>query len=108
MTLATMLGWTATFLFTVCYVPQIIKTLKTQSVSGLSFGLLFIQFIANMVALWYATLITQPPLQIKYILGLLFLLICMAVYIQVYRRGQTRGDVSKASSLPDAPDQVAL
>ena len=56
------LGWLATFLFTVCFIPQIIKTLKTKTVEGLSFWLLFIQFVANIIALWYASLIAQPPL----------------------------------------------
>lgn len=107
MTFAMALGWIATFLFTICYVPQIIKTLKTQSVSGLSFGLLAIQFLANIVALWYASLISQPPLQIKYILGLFFLALCMLVYVHVYRRGVT-AEKSKVSALPDAPDQIAL
>ena len=82
---APLLGWVATVLFTVCYIPQIIKTLKTRSVEGLSFWLLFLQFAANIVALWYASLINQPPLQVKYVLALLFLLVCMAVYIRVLR-----------------------
>ncbi|MSU73611.1 PQ-loop repeat-containing protein [Candidatus Kaiserbacteria bacterium] len=83
------LGWLATFLFTVCYIPQIIKTFKTKSVEGLSFALLFIQFVANIVALWYATLINQPPLIIKYVLGILFLIICMGVYIHVLRSSRS-------------------
>ncbi len=82
---APLLGWIATILFTVCYIPQILKTLKTRSVQGLSFWLLFLQFIANIVALWYASLIHQPPLQIKYVLALVFLLLCMGVYIRVLR-----------------------
>lgn len=85
MEFAALLGWIATFLFTVCFIPQIIKTLKTKTVEGLSFWLLFIQFVANIIALWYATLITQPPLQIKYALALVFLGICIAVYIRVAR-----------------------
>jgi len=64
MSAADILGWTATMLFTVCYIPQIIKTYKTKTVEGLSFRLLFISVIANIVALWYAILIKQPPLQI--------------------------------------------
>lgn len=84
MELSQVLGWTATFLFTVCFIPQIILTLKTKTVDGLSFWLLFLQFIANIVALCYATLIVQPPLQIKYVLAMLFLGVTIAVYIQVY------------------------
>ena len=82
--LAGILGWVATFLFTVCYIPQIIKTYKTKTVDGVSFRLFGISFIANIIALWYATLITQPPLQIKYILALIFLAICIAMYLKVF------------------------
>ena len=85
MELTAALGWIATFLFTICYIPQIIKTARTRTVEGLSFALLLIQFIANIIALWYATRITQPPLQIKYLLGILFLGICIALYIYVIR-----------------------
>ena len=82
--LASILGWTATALFTVCYIPQIIKTYKTKTVDGLSFRLLWISFVANIIALWYATLIEQPPLQIKYVLGLICLAICIAFYLKVF------------------------
>ena len=86
MELAPILGWIATFLFTICYIPQIIKTAKTQTVDGLSFLLLFIQFVGNIVALWYATLISQKPLQVKYVLALVFLAICIGLYLQVRNR----------------------
>ena len=83
MQLEDILGWVATTLFTVCYIPQIIKTYKTKTVDGLSFRLLFISFIANIVALNYAILIKQPPLQIKYALALIFLGICIYLYLNV-------------------------
>ncbi|MBI2022991.1 PQ-loop repeat-containing protein [Candidatus Giovannonibacteria bacterium] len=83
MELSSLLGWIATILFTICYIPQIIKTMKTKTVEGLSFLLLFIQFIANIIALWYASLIQQPPLVIKYIFGLFFLAICLVLYLKV-------------------------
>jgi len=84
--MAAILGWTATFLFTVCYIPQIIKTYRTQMIDGLSFRLLGISFIANIVALCYATLIEQPPLQIKYTLALFFLAACLVMYLRVFFR----------------------
>jgi uncharacterized protein with PQ loop repeat len=89
MDLAQILGWTATLLFTVCYIPQIIKTLTTRTVDGLSFWLLFIQLIANVVALAYATLIAQTPLQVKYVLAMAFLMVTIGVFLRVYY--QTRG-----------------
>lgn len=101
MTLAAILGWVATFLFTICYIPQIVKTLRTKTVEGVSLMLFVIQFIANMVALTYATLIQQAPLQFKYVLALVFLAICIGAYIQVLRhsrskKGETRIDVSRS------------
>lgn len=84
MQLVDVLGWTATTLFTICYIPQIIKTYRTKTVDGLSFQLLFISFLANIVALWYATLIKQPPLQIKYILAMVFLIACIFLYLKVH------------------------
>lgn len=86
MPLDQILGWTATFLFTVCYVPQIIKTYRSNTVDGLSFWLLFISFVANIVALVYAILIKQTPLQIKYVMALVFLAICLFLYVKVYRK----------------------
>ncbi len=84
MELADVLGWTATTLFTVCYIPQILKTHRTRTVEGLSFRLLFISFVANIVAFCYATLIQQRPLQVKYVLALLFLSVCLYLYVKVY------------------------
>ena len=84
MQLADILGWTATTLFTICYIPQIVKTYKKKTVEGLSFRLLFISFVANIIALCYATLIKQPPLQVKYSLALCFLSVCIYLYLKVY------------------------
>lgn len=78
------LGWTATALFTVCYIPQIMKTYRTKTIDGLSFRLLLISFIGNIVALCYAFMIKQPPLQIKYILAMVFLGGCIYLYLKVY------------------------
>ena len=71
------------------------KTYKTKTVDGLSFQLLFLSFIANIIAFWYATLIKQPPLQIKYILALLFLFICMFLYIKVFLAMKSSKDERK-------------
>lgn len=81
--MAETLGWIATTLFVSCYIPQIIKTYKSKTVDGLSIWLLAISFVANIVALAYATLIHQPPLQIKYILSLVFVGVCLYLYWKV-------------------------
>ena len=84
MNLQNILGWTATVLFTICYIPQIIKTYKTKTIEGLSFRLLFISFIANIIAFWYATLIKQSPLQVKYAFATLLLICCIYLYLRIY------------------------
>ncbi len=84
MQLSDILGWTATALFTICYIPQILKTYRTKTVEGLSFRLLLISFVANIIAFCYATLINQKPLQVKYSLALLFLAVCLYLYLRVY------------------------
>ncbi|MCR4328845.1 MAG: PQ-loop repeat-containing protein [Patescibacteria group bacterium] len=85
MELSAIFGWTATVLFSICYIPQMIKTHQTKTVEGLSFLLLFISLIANIVALIYALLIHQNPLQIKYGLALIFLTATMVVYVKIWR-----------------------
>ena len=90
MDLTTTLGWIATTLFTACYIPQIIKTHRTQSVEGLSFWLLGISWFANVDALGYATLIHQRPLQVKYTLALVFLSATIAIYIRTHRKNKQK------------------
>jgi uncharacterized protein with PQ loop repeat len=85
MELSAVLGWTATVLFTICYIPQIIKTARTKTVDGLSFWLLFISLVANVIALAYALLIHQMPLIIKYIGGIIFIAACLYLYWRVSR-----------------------
>lgn len=85
MSLSDFLGWIATFLFTICYIPQIIKTAKTKTVEGLSLFFLLITLIANIIAFYYAILINQKPLQIKYIFGLIFVGICVGLYYKTIR-----------------------
>jgi uncharacterized protein with PQ loop repeat len=76
------LGWTATTLFTLMMIPQIVKTVKTRDLNGVSLALFVINFVANVVALGYATMIHQTPLQIKYIAAL----IVTSTYLVIYRR----------------------
>jgi uncharacterized protein with PQ loop repeat len=64
------LGWIATFLFSIMIVPQMIKTIREKNVDGVSLFLFIIYLIANIFALVYAFLIVQPPLIFKYIVGI--------------------------------------
>lgn len=78
--LAQILGWVATFLFSVALIPQIIKTARTKTVEGVSSPLFIINLIANVIALVYALLINQGPLVIKYTVAL----ILTAAYLVLY------------------------
>lgn len=95
MELAQWFGWAATTLFTACYIPQIIKTRKSGTIEGLSFLLLGISFIANIVAFCYATLISQRPLQVKYTLALIVLSFALYEYYRVFKRGRLKVAVAK-------------
>jgi uncharacterized protein with PQ loop repeat len=68
--LAQTLGWTATFLFSIALIPQIVKTARTKTVEGVSSPLFVINLIANIIALAYAIMIDQGPLIIKYVVAL--------------------------------------
>lgn len=66
MELAQTLGWTATVLFSIMIIPQMIKTIRSKDTKGVSLLLFVIFLVANIVALNYAVLISQKPLIIKY------------------------------------------
>ncbi|HLC52466.1 MAG TPA: SemiSWEET family transporter [Candidatus Nanoarchaeia archaeon] len=70
MDLAQNLGWTATVLFSIMIVPQMIKTLKSKETKGISLLLFIIFLIANIIALIYAILIQEMPLILKYIIAI--------------------------------------
>lgn len=78
--LAQVLGWIATFLFSVALIPQIVKTAKTRVVTGVSGWEFIINLVANVVALCYALLISQGPLVFKYITALLLTALYLILY----------------------------
>lgn len=75
-----LLGWIATILFTICYIPQIVKISRSKKIDGVSETFFVIQCIANSVALIYAIQIGQWPLEVKYVLGILFVSAVLFVY----------------------------
>lgn len=82
---AQILGWMATFLFSIMIIPQIIKTIKLKDTKGVSLLLFIIFLIANIIALIYATMINQAPLMIKYIIAIITTLFYIGLFIY-YRR----------------------
>lgn len=80
------LGWVATFLFSIMIIPQMIRTVKSEDTSGVSLLMFIIFLIANIIALTYALLIYQFPLIIKYIIALITTVIYLVLYGTYYQR----------------------
>ncbi len=83
---AQILGWVATFLFSVMIIPQMIKTIKTKDTRGVSLLLFVIYLIANIIALVYAFMINQFPLIIKYIIALITTVFYIGLYSFYFQR----------------------
>jgi uncharacterized protein with PQ loop repeat len=81
--LGQVLGWLATLLFVICYVPQIIKSRKKKD---LSLAFISLYLLGNIVALVYSIIIQQRPLQVKYTLEIILVSI-----IYAYRFKQSFG-----------------
>ncbi len=83
-------GWIATALFSLAIIFQIEKTIRTKVTDGVSAMLFIINLVGNIVALIYATMIFQPPLQIKYIIGIIVSTIGIIVYLIYHKREKAR------------------
>ena len=80
------LGWTATIIFSAMIIPQLIKTLKTKTTKGVSITLYVMYLIGNCVAICYATLIQQQPLQMKYSFALAITSIYIISFYSIKRK----------------------
>ena len=83
---AQILGWVATFLFSVMIIPQMIKTIRSKDTSGVSLFLFLIFLTANIIALIYAIMIAQPPLILKYSIAIVTTVIYIAIFLFYYTR----------------------
>ena len=88
MDITQILGWTATVLFSVMVIPQMIKTIRLKDTSGVSLLLFIIYLIANVIALIYAFLIAQTPLIIKYVIAIITTVIYLGLYWMYWKRRQ--------------------
>jgi MtN3 and saliva related transmembrane protein len=83
MVIADILGWTATVIFSLMLIPQIIKTVKTKTVDGVSLLLFVSYLIGNIIAVIYAYLIKQPPLIIKYWIAIVTSITYLFYYFKI-------------------------
>ena len=86
MDIAQILGWIATFLFSIMIIPQMIKTIKSKDTKGVSLLLFIIFLIANIIALIYAIMISQPPLIIKYIIAIISTVAYIVIFLFYYTK----------------------
>jgi len=71
-------------------IPQIIKTIRLKDTSGVSLLSYAIFLIANVIALIYAIIISQPPLIIKYIIAIATTLIYIVIFLFYYIKSVKR------------------
>lgn len=88
MEISQIFGWTATFLFSIMIIPQMIKTIKSKDTSGVSLLLFMIFLFANIIALTYAIMISQPPLIIKYSIAIATTIIYIAIFLFYFRKNK--------------------
>lgn len=75
-------GWLNMLILSLITFPQIWKTVKTKSVAGVSIWVYYLLLVGNIDALIYAVLISQPPLILKYLLGLS----TASIYVYLYHK----------------------
>jgi uncharacterized protein with PQ loop repeat len=85
------LGYTATIIFSIMILPQLIKTLKTRTTKGVSILFYLMYFTGNIIAICYAILINQTPLKIKYS----FALLTTGIYIVYYYKIKKEESIKK-------------
>jgi MtN3 and saliva related transmembrane protein len=90
MDIAQILGWTATVLFSVMVIPQMIKTIKSKDTRGVSLLLFVIFLVANIIALIYAIMISQSPLIIKYIIAIIETIAYISIFLFYYARNKKK------------------
>lgn len=75
------LGYTSAFLLATCGIFQLVKTLETGSVEGLSFLFLLTWFLGELLGCVYVVKRRDYPLIWNYVLNLLVSLILLVYYM---------------------------
>ena len=91
------LGYIATAMFSLMYIPQMYKTIKTKSIDDVSLVMFIVGFVANIDALVYATMIGQRPLQIKYTIAL----VAIGAYLVIYYNIKRKRDARRKAETPE-------
>ena len=81
MSTTTMLGYFAGFLTTIAFLPQVLKTWKSQSASDLSLGMFSVSTVGVFCWLVYGFLLQEMPMIVWN--GITFLLVLMILIMKL-------------------------
>ena len=81
MSMTTMLGYFAGFLTTIAFLPQVLKTWKSQSASDLSLGMFAVSTVGVFCWLVYGFLLQEMPMIVWN--GITFLLVLMILIMKL-------------------------
>lgn len=83
---AEIIGYIATFLITICYIPQVVHTYKTKDVSGISLGMYCALSLGVGLWLIYSLMLSLTPLIICNGLSLLMIIAILAMKLMYTKR----------------------
>lgn len=82
------IGWLGSIFFSICALPQAIKSYKEKSSKGISKSFMILWFLGEVLTLIYILLTTvQIPLIVNYVFNLICLSV-VAYYIQWFKKGE--------------------
>lgn len=80
-------GWLGSFLLVACSVPQLIKTIKTKNVQGVSLFFLILWFLGEFFSLVYILVYAHKrPLLINYGINLIITFMLIIFYMKYKKR----------------------
>ncbi len=86
MELAEIIGYIATFMITICYIPQVVHTYKTKDVKGISLGMYCALSVGVGLWLVYSLMLSLTPLIICNGLSLLMIIAILVMKVLYSKR----------------------
>lgn len=75
-------GWISALCFSLCYLPQIVRTWRKETVSDISVWMWVLQGGAYMSGLVYGLALEQAPLVFNYGLGLVYTVVWLGLWFK--------------------------
>lgn len=83
---AEIIGYIATFLITICYIPQVVHTYRSKDVSGISLGMYCALSLGVGLWLIYSIMLSLTPLIICNGLSLLMIIMILVMKLLYTKR----------------------